>query len=177
MAPGHPQEPSTENSEPDIAEIRRTAASHNVNEETLLATDYLNHFNEIAMILELLADCPECIDEAKEWRPKTYEEHFNDSGFSAKEFVIATYAHAPASYRRSFDDTVATMNKLVLAGIEAVEAMISKAEPEQTEIVVQTVTGELQGLIERASAIIHGADPTMDQTAVDTILEGDQNSG
>ena len=98
MAPGHPQEQTAEDDGADIAAFRREAASHNVNDETLLATDYLNHFNEIAMILELLVDCPDCIDEAKEWRPKTYEEHFNDSGFSAKEFVIAAYTHAPACY-------------------------------------------------------------------------------
>ena len=138
-----------------------------------MATDYLNHFNEIAMILELLVDCPDCIDEAKEWRPKTYEEHFNDSSFSAKKFVIAAYAHSPACYRGPFENTISTMNELVLTGLEEIEAMLPKADPERTQIVVQGVTGELQGLIERAGAIIHGAAPTMDQTAVDTILEGD----
>ena len=173
MAPGLPQEQPAENGDADIAALRREAASHNVNEETLLATDYLNHFNEIAMILELLADCPDCIDEAKEWQPKTYKDHFNDSGFSAKEFMIAAYTHAPARYRQPFDTTISTMNNLVLKGIESIEAILSKADPEQTQIVVQLVTSELQGLIERASAIIHGADPAMDQTAVDTILEGD----
>ena len=150
--------------------LRRDAASHNVNEETLLATDYLNHFNEIAMILELVADCPDCIDEAKEWQPKSYPDHFNDSGFSAKEFVIEAYNAAPDCYRQPFDDTITKMNTLVIDGIAEVEAMLSEAEPQHTQLTVQRITGELNALIEQASAIIHGAGTTMSQTAVDSIL-------
>ena len=37
----------------------------NINETTLLATDYLNHFNEIIMVLELVPDMPECLEEAQ----------------------------------------------------------------------------------------------------------------
>ncbi len=161
----------------DVDAFRREAAAHNVNEETLLATDYLNHFNEVAMILELVADCPDCIDEAKDWRPKSYEEHFRDSGFSAKDFVIAAYAHAPACYRQPFDATIAAMNEVVLGAIGEIDNLIHEAGPDQVRVAVQSATAELNALIERASAIIHGANPTMNQTAVDTILEGDQNSG
>src|SRR3546814_1723486 len=32
----------------------------NINQNTLLATDYLNHFNEIIMLLEMLPSMPEC---------------------------------------------------------------------------------------------------------------------
>ena len=53
----------------------------NIDERTLLATDYLNHFNEIVMLLELVPDLPDCLEDAKEWRPKSYAEHFRDSGF------------------------------------------------------------------------------------------------
>ena len=171
MTPDHILEEQASRLDAHIAQLRRQASSHNVNEETLLATDYLNHFNEIAMILELLADCPDCIDEAKEWQPKTYDAHFRDSGFSAKEFVIEAYEHAPARYREPFDETIAKMNRLVQAGIVEIETALPTTDPEQNQILVQRITGELQGLIERASAIIHGADPTMDQDAVDTILE------
>ena len=48
----------------------------NISEQTLLATDYLNHFNEIVMLLEMLADIPECFEDAKAWAPKSYPDHF-----------------------------------------------------------------------------------------------------
>ncbi len=169
MAPS--TENKSDNGSADLAALRSEAASHNVNEETLLATDYLNHFNEIAMILELVADCPDCIDEAKEWQPKSYPDHFNDSGFSAKEFVIKAYDAAPDCYRQPFDETIGKMNTLVIDGIAEVEAMLPDAEPERTQLTVQRITGELNALIEQASAIIHGATATMSQTAVDSILD------
>ena len=35
-------------------------AGTNINPATGLATDYLNHFNEAIMLLEMLSSCPEC---------------------------------------------------------------------------------------------------------------------
>src|SRR3546814_4894183 len=60
----------------------------NINQNTLLATDYLNHFNEIIMLLELLPSMPECYADAAEWRPKSYAAHFRDRCFSAAELAI-----------------------------------------------------------------------------------------
>ena len=48
----------------------------NINQNTLLATDYLNHFNEIIMLLEMVPSMPECYEDAAGWRPKSYAEHF-----------------------------------------------------------------------------------------------------
>ena len=38
-------------------------ADANINPATGLATDYLNHFNEAIMLLEMLSSCPECRDD------------------------------------------------------------------------------------------------------------------
>ena len=35
----------------------------NIDETTLLATDYLNHFNEIVMLLEMVPEMPEMLDD------------------------------------------------------------------------------------------------------------------
>ena len=51
-------------------EYRERCMGTNVNEQTLLATDYLNHFNELVMTLEMLGDMPELLEEAKMWAPK-----------------------------------------------------------------------------------------------------------
>ena len=48
----------------------------NVNPRTGFATDYLNHFNEAVMLLELLAEMPECLGDFFAWQPKKYDEHF-----------------------------------------------------------------------------------------------------
>ena len=39
-----------------LVDLRHSVRGSNINEETLLATDYLNHFNEAIMLLELVTD-------------------------------------------------------------------------------------------------------------------------
>jgi len=38
-----------------------------INSQTLLATDYLNHFNEVVMLLEMIPDMPDMMDMVQEW--------------------------------------------------------------------------------------------------------------
>src|SRR2546430_6889957 len=51
----------------------------NINPRTGLATDYLNHFNEAVMLLEMIPDIPECAEDFLQWRPLSYAEHFTAS--------------------------------------------------------------------------------------------------
>ena len=48
----------------------------NINPATGLSTDYLNHFTEVLMALEMMAGIPECAGDLRAWRPKSYAEHF-----------------------------------------------------------------------------------------------------
>jgi hypothetical protein len=51
----------------------------NINPRTGLATDYLNHFNEAIMLLEMIPDMPECAEDFLGWQPLSYREHFTAS--------------------------------------------------------------------------------------------------
>ena len=102
--------------------LRDRLAGTNVNQDTFLATDYLNHFNEIVMLLEMVPDMPEILDEAKEWQPKSYAAHFRDSGLSDAELTIEAYDNAPPEFRDPFDETVEKMEAVVARGIERIEA-------------------------------------------------------
>ena len=62
-----------------------------INPVTGLSTDYLNHFSEAVMVLEMAATVPECLEDLRAWRPKTYCEHFASSSFSERDAVIAAY--------------------------------------------------------------------------------------
>jgi hypothetical protein len=46
----------------------------NINPRTGLATDYLNHFNEAIMLLEMIPDIPQCAEEFLGWQPLSYRE-------------------------------------------------------------------------------------------------------
>ena len=64
-----------------------------------LATDYLNHFNEAIMLLEMVPDMPECAEDFLTWTPLSYAEHFWASNFKARDLAIEAYecVRAPRS--------------------------------------------------------------------------------
>ncbi len=165
-----PPKPSPEAEE--ASTFRQKVKGTNINEQSLLATDYLNHFNEIVMLLELIPDMPECLDDAKEWSPKSYQEHFGDSVFSDRELAIAAYEHAPAKYRAPFEKTVSHLNRLVVASLSRIEAALQSGEREMVKIAVSAASKSLQKLIDVASAIIHGAEITLSQDEIDDLLRG-----
>src|SRR5919205_2175452 len=86
---------------PAIDPARLAAA--NINPKTGLASDYLNHFNEAIMLLDLLPTTPECIVELIGWEPLSYEEHFAASHFKDKELALAAYALAEPAARAQLD--------------------------------------------------------------------------
>src|SRR5436190_8971247 len=94
----------------------------NINPTTGLATDYLNHFNEITMLIGLVADMPEMIDEVRAWQPASYGEHFERSGFKGKALAIAAYRAAAPSVRRTFEDAIMAFDMAILSAIERLDA-------------------------------------------------------
>ncbi len=151
--------------------LARLVKGKNINPETLLATDYLNHFNEIVMLIDMVPMMPEFIGDAKAWAPKSYEQHFQDSVFADKALAILAYQNAPPQFREPFDDTVAAMNLLVAEGLTAIEASIETGEPGRIELAVSEVSRKLQSRIDRCSAIINGKTAKLDQSAVDELFD------
>jgi len=74
---------------------RRFGAA-NINPATGLASDYVNHFNEAIMLLEILPSCPDCRDDFLAWRATSYAEHFAGSPFKDRALAIAAYDAADA---------------------------------------------------------------------------------
>ena len=81
----------------------------NINPRTGLATDYLNHFNEAIMLLEMVPDMPECAEDFLTWSPLSYCEHFMASNFKARELAIEAYEAADAKIRAEFDNITSTI--------------------------------------------------------------------
>src|ERR1035437_6511937 len=84
---------------PDGGVAAARLAEANINPATGLATDYLNHFNEAIMLLEMLSSCPDCRDDFLGWRPMSYREHFLASHFKGRGMEIAAYEGAHPSVR------------------------------------------------------------------------------
>ena len=154
-----------------IDTLRARVRGTTINEQTLLATDFLNHFNEIVMTLEMLPDMPELLEEAKAWQPKTYQDHFRDSVFTEKDLAIEAYRHAPARYRRALETTIVQISRLIGIAVKRVEAQLAANETDAARVDILTACRLLQALMEHASAIINGSESTMDQAEIDAFLE------
>ena len=150
--------------------IQERVKGTNINPQTLLATDYLNHFNEIVMTLEMIPDMPELLEDAREWRPKTYPEHFQESGFADKELAIEAYEHVPPRFRQPFELTIGTLDSLVSMTVERAEATVAAGELEQLKVIMSDASGAIRNLVDSASAIIHGTVRTMEQSEIDELL-------
>ena len=125
----------------------------NINAATGLATDYLNHFNEAIMLLEMLSSCPDCAEDFLAWQPLSYREHFAASGFKDRGLAIAAYEAADPALRECLDALAGTMT----AVLEATRAALAAALPELAarELAERAVAG-LKPLVARAGAVING---------------------
>ncbi len=136
----------------DLAPERLEQA--NINPSTGLATDYLNHFNEVIMLLEMLPAMPDCAEDVLEWHPLSYEAHFEKSGFSEKNLAIAAYRAAPARLRGALEAIVTKIDAAVLeaqATLRAASDVSMVANP-----IAEEVTTLIKPMVAGAGAIIHG---------------------
>ena len=126
----------------------------NINPRTGLATDYLNHFNEAIMLLEMIPDMPECAEQFLEWRPRSYREHFAASNFRARELAIAAHDTANPDIRTEFDNITAAMSSILSA---VGEAMREARQDKTRATLAEQATGWVKPLVAMAGGIINGA--------------------
>jgi hypothetical protein len=129
----------------------------NINPRTGLATDYLNHFNEAVMLLEMIPDMPECAEDFLQWQPLSYAEHFTASNFKARDLAIEAYESADEKIRAEFDHVTMTMTSILTA---VGDAMRETAEDSTRTKLAQQATGWVKPLVSAAGGIINGGSDT-----------------
>jgi len=146
------QERPVETIQPDLL------AAANINPRSGLATDYLNHFNEIAMLLELLPQMPECAADVIDWQPASYIEHFRKSNFQGKDLAIAAYGCLDSNLKVAFETVIADIDSTIFDA----QALVASGDPANPDVRAKLDTlrsEELLPLLEKANGLIHGVDP------------------
>lgn len=137
----------------------------NINPNTGLATDYLNHFNEAIMLLEMIPDLPECAGEFLDWQPASYREHFMASNFKGRDLAIEAYDSAEAAIRAEFDSITGSMTSI----LSAVGAAMRDAKQDKTRaLLAQQAVGWVKPLVTLAGSMINGTGNSAD---VDLIMK------
>ncbi len=134
----------------------RMLVDANINPCTGLATDYLNHFNEAIMLLEMISDIPECAEDFIAWRPRSYREHFEASHLKAHELIIQAYDQADPSYRAQFDRTIDSMTSILIAVNDGMRA----AREDKRVILARQAADWIKPLLLLADHLIHGSPET-----------------
>lgn len=124
----------------------------NIHPKTGLATDYLNHFNEVVMLLEMLPDMPDCEDDVLAWEPSSYADHFQRTGFVAKDLAISAYEAVPLDLKTHFETLVERLNVM----IESAQDIVRSNQPDRFEKARAMVQGQIQPLLQAAGGAIHG---------------------
>ena len=115
-----------------LGHFRSHVPGTNINETTLLTTDYLNHFHELVMLLEACSSEPEDFSgDVLAWKPLTYEQHFAQTGFRDKNLAIAAYHRAPPRIRARFDDAVAKLHGEAVTLVAQVASELGDAKGER----------------------------------------------
>jgi hypothetical protein len=137
----------------------------NINPRTGLATDYLNHFNEAVMLLEMVPDMPECAEDFLGWQPLSYCEHFTASNFKGRDLAIEAYQSADTALRAEFDTITTAMTSI----LTAVGNAMREAKQDKTRAkLAEQATSWVKPLVAQAGGIING-DIEAD---VETIMNG-----
>lgn len=149
---------------------RRLVRDTTIDDNTLLSTDYFNHFNEVIMLLSMLGDMPDMLEEIRAWQPKTYKQHFEGSGLHFAPLAIEAYDHVPPEYKDPFDATILELEATIAEAVEQLEGM--RDDPDMLGFTAAGYWQRLQSLVDRGSAIVHGSVPaaTMEQSAIDELF-------
>ena len=149
---------------PDEARAAQLRAA-NINPRTGLATDYLNHFNEAIMLLEMVPDMPECASDFLEWRPLSYAEHFIASNFRARDLAIEAYEAADTDIRAEFDHLTDSMTRI----LTEVGAAMRKLQQDKSRVALaEQAIVWVKPLVMQTAGVINGAA----EADVDSIMAG-----
>ncbi|MGE0613890.1 MAG: hypothetical protein AB7O70_16240 [Hyphomicrobiales bacterium] len=145
-----------------IEHLRAHTAGTNVNPKTLLATDYLNHFNEMIMLLDMLPEAPaEIAADIGNWRHKSYEEHFHETGFRDKSLAIAGYLHAPEEVREAFDAAIGQLEQEMVKVLGQVTAIMAGGGIDGLVPLCPEAAARMRDLVDAAAAIVNGSDASV----------------
>lgn len=138
---------------------RKLVRGTTINETTLLSTDYLNHFNELVMMVEMAADMPDLLDDALEWHFKDYQAHFADSVFKHKDLAVWAYESTPDDWKVPFDTCTTALRRRIEGGLTRLEELRRREETERFRTECLTFAEDVRHRLDGMSAIINGAAP------------------
>jgi hypothetical protein len=148
-------------------------AESNINPSTGLATDFLNHFNEAIMLLEMMPKAPECKEDFLAWQPMSYREHFAASRLKQRNLAIAAYDAADPVVRAKVERIFDNINSILIVTRDGMKLELS---PRTIAELALEAAWRLKPMVAEAGALINDEPPEASaqatvQAAVDALFD------
>jgi hypothetical protein len=154
-----------------------TRAAALVNPASGIANDYLNHFNEILLLIENLpALLPEMIDEILAWRPVSYRQYFTNSPLPGSAATLEIYNSLDDEFRVDFEAMVVMLDNIILESIEVIKAARcpdGTLDPDAVSDTCEILGQRLRKVLDRTADLVnHGYAPPFEraQNMADRIM-------
>lgn len=153
--------PATTLLTPDVEEgDLTTRAAALVNPASGLANDYLNVFNEIVMMIDLLPDMSDLASEIETWSPVTYRAYFTRSNLAGREGALSSYDRLEPGFRKAFERCAADLSRAARAACANVlDLCLQKNDGDGNDALqraCQAQAHRLRGKLERLTEMVNG---------------------
>jgi hypothetical protein len=116
-----------------------------------LSTDYLNHYSEILMLIEMAVSDEGVVGEIGSWRPVPYCDYFRRSPLRRAPSAIAAYRALRPERRNAFERTTEALDKLTLGAILALQP---PSNPRNDALNVDVIAPATRRLTDPAAAFL-----------------------
>ena len=123
-----------------------------------LANDYLNVFNEIVMMIELLPQMPHLADDIAAWSPVMYRDYFQRSALGGRVGALRAYDGLDPAFRAAFDRSAAQLAHRARRATSTVLARASDG-PDALSTLCHTESRGLRKTLDRLAQIVNHGHP------------------
>lgn len=130
-----------------------------VNPNSGIANDYLNHFNEILLLIENLPILlPEMLDELLAWKPIDYREYFTNSALPGRQQALEIYDGLDPEFRQDFESMVEILDTIVVRSVDLVteyRAPDGTLPPEEIKGICEQLAGDMRVVLNRTADLVN----------------------
>jgi hypothetical protein len=117
-----------------------------------LSTDYLNHYSEILMLIEMASFDEGIVAELSAWQPIGYRDYFLKSPLRRAASAIEAYDALSVPHRTAFEQTIEALDKLASGAILALQP---PCHPQNVVLIGEVIGPGIRRLIDRAAAFLN----------------------
>jgi hypothetical protein len=143
-------------------------AARLVNPASGIANDYLNHFNEVLLLIENLPTLlPEMLDELLAWQPVTYREYFGKSLLPGSGAALQIYDNLDEGFRQEFESIIDGINAMALASIEVIRAHRTpngEIDPSKVSDFCENASSAIRSALNRAADLVNNGHVRVSET-------------